>query len=154
MRNTMHGLATRAPWKAATVRFARTAFSGLGIFGAAVLAWFLVPLSPVEPIRTEILNSPLRAGDEMAVRSWRHKWRNDCPISATRWAERSDGLYVDLPDRVWRGGAASASYVDLHIALPRSAPPGRYSFHAEAAYACPERTYLVIFPAAEFEVIE
>lgn len=151
MIDTMRGLRKVQPWAFA---MRRLILSVLGWMTVLIVLWISFAVPPVRPHKVEVLNSPLKPGGVMHVRTWREKVRNDCPISATRVAVRIDGLVVDLPDRNWRGGAAGTDYIDIHVGLPIWMPEGRYRFVSEAIYACPERTYSVTFPVAWFEVLQ
>lgn len=85
--------------------------------------------------KVEALNSPIRAGQWLAVRIYRVKVRGDCPISSHPYVTDVDGVAVDIPDRTWVGGPvgehADIEYDTSHLR------PGRWTLYVHGAYLCP-----------------
>jgi hypothetical protein len=98
---------------------------------------------PITNMRLVTLNSPVAAGQELQLRVYRTKWRDDCPLLSTRLAtDLWTGDDYALPSKVWNGGSSMEQHVDLLIDTA-ALPPSIYVGKVQAIYACPRFTYPV-----------
>lgn len=104
--------------------------------------------------KVEVLNSPIKAGEDLHVRVYREKVRDDCPVASDRQAINRDGEIVDLPDAAHEGGASDNSYVDLRYPTPSAFPADDYTLRVLLTYTCPTFSWTTPQPEARFRVVE
>lgn len=90
--------------------------------------------------KVEVLNSPIKVGEQLLVRTWRTKVRDDCPVIAIRSAYNNNGKSYRIPSAAWAGGKSVAEYVDL-IFDTRELPVGEYYVSSSVTYLCPGITF-------------
>lgn len=90
----------------------------------------------VGQMRTEALNSPVRAGDVLIVRITREKVRDDCPVVSIRSLVTPDGRKIDIPVGIHEGGPDNQEYVDWAYPIPSDIPPGDYELRVHLTYLC------------------
>lgn len=90
----------------------------------------------VGQLKTEALNSPVRAGDDLIVRITRNKVRGDCPVISVRSLVTPDGQKINIPGGVHKGGDPDADYIDWAYPIPRNIPPGDYELRVHLTYIC------------------
>jgi hypothetical protein len=109
---------------------------------------------PVIFHKIEVLNSPIHAGNPLAVRIWRDKTRNDCPVYSHRTAITVDGVAYELPSALWSGGPPETQFVDYAYPTLTMMPAGEYELRVHLVYNCPGFTYEIDQPSARFRVID
>lgn len=123
-------------WLAGVVGAAILIGAGLGTVLDGIATDSRPPVIAFE--RVEALNSPIRQGDDLTVRIWREKVRNDCPVTSIRTAVNEDGRVFEIPDAVGHeGGPVGAAYLDW--TYPTDAlPAGSYVLRVHLIYDCNE----------------
>lgn len=108
---------------------------------------------PVEFHKVEALNSPVQQGGFLKTRIFRDKRRDDCTVKSERYATRSDGFVLKLPDMIWEGGEAGTEYLDFAYDVS-ALYPGSYVLHVYLTYLCDggTRVFAVEQPPVAFEV--
>lgn len=109
--------------------------------------------APVTIQKVETLNSPVREGNDLIVRIWRDKVRDDCPLHSARYVSDANGRAYDLPDAQGAGGAKDERYVDVRY-VTSALPPGFYTLHVSVMYHCPGQSFPVQQPPVSFVVSE
>jgi hypothetical protein len=118
-------------------------------------AWIFVTFDDRVPVvfdRVEVLNSPVKSGENLVVRIWREKVREDCPVLSQRLAVNQDGVVFDLPDSAWRGGPAGTPYLDYAYPTVESMPPGNYLLRVHLTYTCPNLVFNIDQPTTPFRI--
>lgn len=120
------------------MKYAILILIAFALLSAAVVSTVTVDRRPpiTAFVRSEALDQPSTVGLPTAVRLYREKVRDDCPVASHRWAIDSEGAVWDIPDRVWEGGSAHVAYVDLVIDTT-ALPVGIYDLYFAAGYKCP-----------------
>jgi hypothetical protein len=85
----------------------------------------------------EALNSPIDAGEDLYVRVFRTKVRDDCPVTALRFATNQSGDTFDLPDVISaEGGSPNSDYFEGSYTIPDNLPSGFYRVSVHLIYDC------------------
>lgn len=124
--------------------------------GHITLAWFLLSLMfvyivwglledhtpPIQDVSYEPRNSPLTEGEDLVLRVYREKNRDDCAITSIRRATNAEtGITYSLPGRIWEGGVVGTEYTEFEIGTS-SLPPGQYVGYLESRYDCPHDVFI------------
>lgn len=97
---------------------------------------------PINDVRYEPQNSPMAEGENLILRVYREKVRDDCPITSVRRATNaSSGRTYPLAGRIWLGGEVGTEYTDLEIDTGFLSP-GQYVGVIESRYDCPAETFI------------
>ena len=110
---------------------------------------------PVKFSRVEVLNSPIRPGQNLETRIWREKYRDDCPVwSARKAVNLATGVPYSLPDGFSAGGESGTDYLNFTYPTIDNMPAGIYELHVDLGYFCPGITFPIKQPVATFIVEE
>lgn len=113
----------------------------LGVAVYIVSNLFVDHRDPIHSIRYESQNSPLQVGEDLILRIYRDKVRDDCPITSIRRATSVEtGVTIGLAGRIWEGGSVSADYVDI-VVNTSILSPGQYVGIIETRYDCPRHVF-------------
>jgi len=113
------------------------------------------PRLPIQDwIEVEVLNSPIRAGEDVRVRITREKVRDDCVVTSRRQAINLDGQSYTLESATMIGGSSDERSVLLSYPTPRTLPVGQYILRVHLTYDCPEFSWPTLQPDALFRVVE
>ena len=119
-------------------------FTWVLLIGVAVYVMsslFVDHRDPIHSIRYEPQNSPLVVGEDLILRIYREKVRDDCPITSVRRVTSVEtGVTVGLAGRIWNGGSVDASYVDI-IINTSILDVGQYVGIIETRYDCPRHVF-------------
>ena len=131
----------------------------LGTAGAfaAIIAYDQMTFDPTLPVETwygvEVLNSPIKAGDDLRVTITRDKVRDDCPVTSIRNAIDDDGVSHALAPAVWEGGSSEGDALDFSYPTPTTLHAGVYTLRVFLLYTCPDFVWSTQQPDARFRVI-
>lgn len=97
---------------------------------------------PIENVSYEPRNSPMEQGEDLILRVYRDKNRDDCPITSVRRATHAEtGITYSLPGRIWEGGEVGTEYSEFVVGTS-SLPVGQYVGHIETRYDCPNDVFI------------
>lgn len=135
---------------------------GLSIIAALIGPWAIRMATldlraPVAQFRSgEALNSPVLPGGVLAVRVYRDKQRNDCPLDVHTQATNADGKPTILRIRKGvPGGDKDMPYWTGSFDIPKTMPPGEYLLQSHLAYYCPGLSDPFVYdqPTIPFRVV-
>lgn len=115
----------------------------LWVASFAAIGWILSALWTIDvrpPVvaftGAEALNSPVEAGEDLIVRIYRIKVRDDCPVTSIRSLINDDGRRLDIMDAVTHAGGAAGESVEISYPIPIGTPPGNYFLTVHLIYDC------------------
>lgn len=131
----------------------------LGTAGAlgAIIAYDALTYDGRLPIErwvgVTVVNSPIRAGQDLIVVIERVKVRDDCTVASSRQIINEDGIPFDLPASVSAGGLSGKESVRFSYPIPRTTPAGNYTLNVYLTYNCPEFVWTTQQPEARFRIL-
>lgn len=132
----------------------------LGLAGAfaAIIIYDRITFDPTIPVErwvgVEVLNSPIKAGEDLHIIIKRKKVRDDCPVSSSRQVINDDGVSYNLTDEVWSGGEVDVDYIEYAYPTPNNLPEGNYTLRVFLTYNCPDFVWTTQQPDARFRVVK
>lgn len=107
---------------------------------------------PVTINQVEVLNSPVEPGQKLQVRVVGEKVRDDCAVTADRWAISEDGIIFQLGSLTSRGAPVGSQPHVVEYPIPVWLPEGTYILRVRLAYMCPDGPHLLKQPDTRFRV--